>query len=157
MSAEGPGGPQGGAPMDRDVFAAMDQALSLYERLGQTDALGRLCWSMTEHLAWAARWSDAVAVAQRGLAALGDLPNPDRARMLAAIGWILGLSGDYAAASVMLAQGRTLAERLADDQALADVLHLTPSSTWPMPNSPTESRTAYAPPRSLRPTRRCGS
>ena len=107
-----------------EAFAAMDQALTLYERLGQTDALGRLCWAMTEHLAWAARWSDAVAVAQRGLAALGDLPNPDRARMLAAVGWILGLSGDYPAASTMLAQGQRLAEQLADDQALADVLHL---------------------------------
>jgi hypothetical protein len=63
-------------------------------------------------------------VAQRGLAALGDLPNPDRARMLAAIGWILGLSGDYPAASAMLAHGRTLAEQLTDDQALAEVLHL---------------------------------
>jgi tetratricopeptide (TPR) repeat protein len=107
-----------------EALAAMDQALTLYAGLGQTDALGRLCWTMTEQLAWAARWSDAVAVAQRGLAALGDLPNPDRARMLAAIGWILGLSGNYPAASAMLAQGRALAEQLADDQALADVLHL---------------------------------
>lgn len=107
-----------------EALAAMDQALLLYERLGQTDALGRLCWTMTEQLAWAARWSDAVAVAQRGLAALGDLPNPDRARMLAAVGWILGLSGNYPAASAMLVRGRTLAEQLADDQALADVLHL---------------------------------
>ena len=107
-----------------EALGVMDQALTLYERLGQTDVLGRLCWTMTEHLAWAARWSDAVAVAQRGLAALGDLPNPDRARMLAAIGWTLGLSGNYPAASAMLAQGRTLAEQLADDQALADVLHI---------------------------------
>jgi class 3 adenylate cyclase/tetratricopeptide (TPR) repeat protein len=107
-----------------EALAAMDQAVTLYERLGQTDALGRLCWAMTEQLAWAARWSDAVAVARRGLAALGDLPNPDRARMLAAIGWILGLSGDYPAANAMLAQGRTLAKELADDQALAEVLHL---------------------------------
>jgi class 3 adenylate cyclase/tetratricopeptide (TPR) repeat protein len=107
-----------------EALEAMNQALTLYERLGQTDALGRLCWTMTENLAWAARWSDAVAAAQRGLAALGDLPNPDRARMQAAIGWILGLSGNYPAASAMLAQGRTLAEQLADDQALADVLHI---------------------------------
>jgi tetratricopeptide (TPR) repeat protein len=109
-----------------EALAAMDQALALYERLGQTDALGRLCWAMTEQLAWAARWSEAVALARRGLAALGDLPNPDRARMLAAIGWILGLSGDYPAANAMLAQGRALVEQLADDQdqALAEVLHL---------------------------------
>jgi predicted ATPase len=48
-----------------EALAAMDQALTVYERLGQTDALGRLYWTMTEHLAWAARWSDGADQADR--------------------------------------------------------------------------------------------
>jgi class 3 adenylate cyclase/tetratricopeptide (TPR) repeat protein len=107
-----------------EALTAMGKALELFEALGRTDALGRLCWTMTEQLAWAARWKDAAAFAKRGLDALGDLPNPDRARLLGVLGWVLGLSGDYARASALLAQGRELAERLGDDRALADVLHI---------------------------------
>jgi tetratricopeptide (TPR) repeat protein len=107
-----------------EALKVMDEALRLYEALGRTDALGRLCGVMSYQLGWAAKWEEAVAVASRGLAALGDLPNPDRARLLAAAAWVSGLAGDYAGATGMFAAARELASQLGDEAALADVLQL---------------------------------
>jgi hypothetical protein len=107
-----------------EALKVMDEALRLYEALGRTDAIGRLCGVMSYQLGWAAKWEEAVGVATRGLAALGDLPNPDRARLLAAAAWVSGLAGDYAGATGMFAAARDLATRLGDETALADVLQL---------------------------------
>jgi tetratricopeptide (TPR) repeat protein len=107
-----------------EALKVMDEALRLYEDLGRTDALGRLCGVMSYQLGWAAKWEEAVAVASRGLAALGDLPNPDRARLLAAAAWVSGLAGDYTGATGMFAAARNLADQLGDETALADVLQL---------------------------------
>jgi len=107
-----------------EALKVMDEALRLYEALGRTEALGRLCGVMSYQLGWAAKWEEAVAVASRGLAALGDLPNPDRARLLAAAAWVSGLAGDYAGATGMFAAARELAGQLGDEAALADVLQL---------------------------------
>ena len=79
---------------------------------------------MSYQLGWAARWEEAVGVASRGLAVLGELPNPDRARLLAAAAWVSGLAGDYAGATGMFAAARELATQLGDQAALADVLQL---------------------------------
>ena len=107
-----------------EALKVMDEALRLYEALGRTDALGRLCGVMSYQLGWAAKWEEAVGVATRGLAVLGDLPNPDRARLLAAAAWVSGLAGDYAGATGMFAAARDLATQLGDEVALADVLQL---------------------------------
>jgi class 3 adenylate cyclase/tetratricopeptide (TPR) repeat protein len=107
-----------------EALKVMDEALELYEFLGRTDAVGRLCGAMSYQLGWAARWEEAVGIATRGLRVLGDQRNPDRARLLAAAAWVIGLAGDYATATGMFAQARALAGELADDLALADVLSL---------------------------------
>ena len=107
-----------------DTMQAMDQAVELYKALGRTDALGRLYGVMAYQLGWSARWQESFTVAQRGLAALGDLPSGDRARLMAAAAWVIGLSGEYATAAGMIGAARALAESLHDDRALADVLHL---------------------------------
>ncbi|HXP14417.1 MAG TPA: AAA family ATPase, partial [Actinomycetes bacterium] len=107
-----------------EALKVMDEALRLYEALGRTDAIGRLCGVMSYQLGWAAKWEEAVGVATRGLAVLGDLPNPDRARLLAAAAWVSGLAGDYAGATGMFAAARELATQLGDQAALADVLQL---------------------------------
>jgi class 3 adenylate cyclase len=107
-----------------EALKVMDEALRLYEALGRTDALGRLCGVMSYQLGWAAKWEEAVSVATRGLAALGDLPNPDRARLLAAAAWVSGLAGDYPGATGRFAAARALATQLGDEAALADVLQL---------------------------------
>jgi tetratricopeptide (TPR) repeat protein len=144
-----------------EALKVMDEALRLYESLGRADALGRLCGAMSYQLGWAAKWEEAVAVAvavaSRGLAALGGLPNPDRARRLAAAAWVSGLAGDYAGATGMFAGARELATQLGDEAALADVLSSRPSTTWPGPSWPTGCRPPCGRPRSARPPATCGT
>jgi class 3 adenylate cyclase/tetratricopeptide (TPR) repeat protein len=107
-----------------DGVQAMDEALDLYAGLGRTDAVGRLSWAMVYHLTWTAQVMQAVQTAQRALAALGDVASADRARLVSAVGWALSLGGDHETATAMFAEGRALAERLGDERALADILHL---------------------------------
>ena len=107
-----------------DALGTMNRALDLYEALGHTAALGRLAWAMVYQLSWAARFQEAGEVAQRALAALGDAPTPDRARIASAAAWVVGLSGDHATSTAMFEQARALAEHIGDERALADILHM---------------------------------
>ena len=107
-----------------DAVRTMDGALDLYQELGWTDALGRLSWATVYQLTWTARVPEAVQVAQRALAAMGDIASADRARLVSAIGWALSLSGDYETATAMFEQGRAMAEQTGNERALADILHL---------------------------------
>jgi class 3 adenylate cyclase/tetratricopeptide (TPR) repeat protein len=107
-----------------DGLRTMNDALDLYQELGRSDAVGRLAWSMVYQLTWTARVTEAVQIAQRALAVLGDVATADRARLLSSIGWALSLGGDYEEPTAVFAQGRALAERVADERALADILHL---------------------------------
>src|SRR5436853_4669833 len=86
-----------------DALHTMDEALTAYEQLGRMEDYGRLCWAMVYQLAWAARWEEAVTLAQRGLAGLGEALNPDRARLLAAAAWVIGGTGDYETSAQMFA------------------------------------------------------
>ena len=107
-----------------DALRSMHEAMDLYEGLGRTDAIGRVGWTMVYHLAWAARFQEAVGVAQRALAALGEAPSPDRARIASAAAWVMGLAGDHAGSTATFAQARELVETIGDERALADILHL---------------------------------
>jgi class 3 adenylate cyclase/tetratricopeptide (TPR) repeat protein len=107
-----------------DALGTMNDALDMYQRLGESDAVGRLAWWMVYQLAWAARFQDAVTVAQRGLGLLGDVVNPDRARLLSVTGWVVGLSGDHASAVGLFAAARSLADQLEDPRVRADVRHM---------------------------------
>ena len=107
-----------------NALETMDGSLELYDQLGRREDIGRLCWSVGYQLVWAARFEEAVGIAQRGLQALGDLPNPDRARLLSVMGWVVGLVGDHTTATTMFDGARQLAEQLQDQRALADVLHM---------------------------------
>jgi tetratricopeptide (TPR) repeat protein len=75
-------------------------------------------------LTWTARVVEAVEAGQRALAALGDIASADRARLLSAMGWAVSLGGDHAKAKQMFDQARALADRVGDERALADVLHM---------------------------------
>ena len=107
-----------------DALRTMNSALDLYEALGQTESLARLAWAMVYQLSWAARFQEAVEVAQRTLAAIGDAPNPDRGRIASAAAWAVGLSGDHTTSTAMFEQARALAEHIGDEGALADILHM---------------------------------
>jgi class 3 adenylate cyclase/tetratricopeptide (TPR) repeat protein len=107
-----------------DALRTMNDALDRYEALGQTAAIGRLGWAMVYQLVWNARFVEGVQVGRRTLAALGNTVSADKARLLSALAFAISLSGDYAAATATFDQARALAEQVANDRALADVLHM---------------------------------
>jgi class 3 adenylate cyclase/tetratricopeptide (TPR) repeat protein len=107
-----------------EALVTMNEALDLYNAAGRTEAVGHLAWTMVYQLSWAARFVEGVGVAQRALGALGDIPNPDRARLLSAAGWAVSLGGDHATATGMFDAARAVAEQVGNERALADVLHM---------------------------------
>ncbi|HEX6758661.1 MAG TPA: AAA family ATPase [Propionibacteriaceae bacterium] len=107
-----------------DALHTMNEALDRYEALGHVEAIGRLGWAMVYQLVWTARLVEGVQVGQRTLAALGDTVSADKARLLSALGWVIGISGDYATATATFDQARALAEQVGNERALADVLHM---------------------------------
>jgi class 3 adenylate cyclase/tetratricopeptide (TPR) repeat protein len=107
-----------------DSLSTMDEALDLYQELGSTDGIGRLAWAMVYQLTWSVRVPEAVQIAQRALAALGDVATADRARLISSVGWALSIGGDYERATASFRAGRALAEQVGDARAIADVLHL---------------------------------
>jgi class 3 adenylate cyclase/tetratricopeptide (TPR) repeat protein len=110
-----------------DALTTMNEALDLYQALGRTDALGRLSWAMVSQLTWTARVPEAVQAARRALGALGDIASADRARLLSAMAWAVGLGNDHATAKQMFDQARALADQVGDERALADVLQMETS------------------------------
>jgi tetratricopeptide (TPR) repeat protein len=110
-----------------DALSTMNEALDLYQALGRTDALGRLSWAMVSQLTWTARVPEAVQAARRALAGLGDIASADRARLLSAMAWAVGLGNDHATAKQMFDQARALADQVGDERALADVLQMETS------------------------------
>jgi class 3 adenylate cyclase/tetratricopeptide (TPR) repeat protein len=107
-----------------DALGTMNDALDRYEALGQIEAIGRLGWAMVYQLTWTGRLTEAVAVGQRALAALGDTTSADKARLLSALARAISLRGDYATATATFDQARALAEQVGNERALADVLHM---------------------------------
>jgi class 3 adenylate cyclase/tetratricopeptide (TPR) repeat protein len=107
-----------------DSLRTMNEALDLYQELGSTDGIGRLAWAMVYQLTWSIRVPEAVQIAQRALAALGDVATADRARLICSMGWALSIAGDYERATPSFREGRALAEQVGDERAIADVLHL---------------------------------
>ena len=118
-----------------DAMSTMNEALDLYQALGRTDALGRLSWAMVSQLTWTARVPEAVQAAQRALGALGDIASADKARLLSAMAWAIGLGNDHATAKQMFDQARALADQVGDERALADVLHMETATISDTPNT----------------------
>jgi class 3 adenylate cyclase/tetratricopeptide (TPR) repeat protein len=108
----------------QDALGTMNDALDRYQAFGQVEAIGRLGWAMVYQLVWTARLVEGVQVGRRTLAALGNTVSADRARLLSALAFAVSFSGDYAAATATFNQARALAERVRDERAMADVLHM---------------------------------
>jgi class 3 adenylate cyclase/tetratricopeptide (TPR) repeat protein len=106
------------------ALGTMNDALDRYEALEDVGAIGRLGWTMVYQLLWTGRLVEGVQVGRQTVAALGDTVSADKARLLSALAWALSFSGDYAAATATFDQARALAERVGNERALADVLHV---------------------------------
>lgn len=103
-------------------LAAWRDALALYEAAGDLESVGAVAPEIALQLAWAVRWPDALEVAMRGLAAIGDARTYDRARLHGIAGVVLGWAGDYDGAVAMIDQAEELAEELHDELLAGEFL-----------------------------------
>ena len=102
--------------------AAWNEAIDVYEELGDREVVGKLCVEQALQLAWAFRYEEALLVAGRGLFAVGEEPSLDRLTLLSLSGVTLGLSGNYAAADEMTGEALQMARELGDKASLGFAL-----------------------------------
>jgi tetratricopeptide (TPR) repeat protein len=108
----------------QEGFECLEEALTTYERLGDVEAVGRLCRLLTMHYGWSVRFPEAYQTAERGLAALGDRVNVDRCYFLATRGGVLSVMGDHESGKALIDEAVSMAEQLGDEQAKASVAWL---------------------------------
>jgi class 3 adenylate cyclase/tetratricopeptide (TPR) repeat protein len=104
-----------------EAVQSWDEALTLLESLGEAEAAGALCWDFTRQLTWAYRFPEMAAVAERGLAVLGDRMSPHRARLLVMRGLSLGLGRQPGPAFAHVDEAMRLAEKEGDPAVAGDV------------------------------------
>jgi tetratricopeptide (TPR) repeat protein len=99
---------------NEDALPDWDEALRLYEGLGESEQTARLCFEASLDLWWLNRDAEALSRAERGLAALGGRETPQRAEML---GWT-GVAGawvsPYEHGAEMIDEALDLAEGFGD-------------------------------------------
>ncbi|HUE97222.1 MAG TPA: AAA family ATPase, partial [Longimicrobiaceae bacterium] len=101
--------------------AAIDwhDALPVLESAGKTDLVTRICHDLSYHLSWQNRFTEAAAIAERGLASTSDEASVGRCRVLAALGHASSNSGDFERADLLLGEAVAMAETLGDERLLS--------------------------------------
>jgi class 3 adenylate cyclase/tetratricopeptide (TPR) repeat protein len=105
-----------------EATARWEQAMTAYERLDDSEAVGRVSWEAANQSSWAGRWERAVEMAGRGLTALEGRTSAERGRLLGIAGIAFSSSGYEEAGAQMIEEAMTLADQLHDQRLLADVL-----------------------------------
>ena len=105
-----------------DARDAWDEALPIYEELGATEQVARLCLDTAHAWTLEGEYEKSVDVCRRGLAAVPDGASPERCRLEAAIGFCLGNIGEHDAAHARLERAMIMAESLDDRLLLGEVL-----------------------------------
>ncbi|MGD8330736.1 MAG: AAA family ATPase, partial [Acidobacteriota bacterium] len=103
------------------VAADFEASLEISESIGDTERVARICHELGDIDFYANRVEEAVALAERGLAALADDPSVERCRLLADLGCYLSLLGDFDRGDPMLGEAETMADALSDPQLRAAV------------------------------------
>ncbi|MEE8386213.1 MAG: tetratricopeptide repeat protein, partial [Dehalococcoidia bacterium] len=105
-----------------EALTGWQEALSIYEEMGDTAAVGRVSREMGWQLGWANRHVEALEVELRGLSILGEEVSADRCALMAQAGVSLSMGGDHAGGDPMVVKALALAEELGDLRLLSDVL-----------------------------------
>ncbi len=104
-----------------EATEAWDRALSILEARGDDEAIVGVSYDLCQQLAWAYRFPEMAAVAERARAAIGDRDSPERPRIMGMVGVALALTGQPESADEHAAEARRLADASSDPQVLADV------------------------------------
>ena len=102
-----------------ETLADWSEAVRLLEAQGPSARaqVGALCVELATTVDVIGRLDEAVAFARRGLAVVGTAPTPERSRLLAALGYALGLHGEHVEAEECLTEAAAIADGL-DDPSL---------------------------------------
>ena len=104
-------------------------ALSIYDDLGDDEAVSKLCSELAGALTWLARGREAVGFTRRALQVTGPAASAHRCRALSDCGVALGnaaeCSADLMAGDEMVSQSVAMAEALGDPRALNSALHVS--------------------------------
>jgi class 3 adenylate cyclase/tetratricopeptide (TPR) repeat protein len=113
-----------------EAHAAWSEAIDIFQDLGLVAEVGELCDEQAFSFAWAQRWEEALLVAGRGLAVLGEKPTAPRVRLLGLSGVTLSVAGNYGAGAEMTGEALSLAEQLDDPAASAYSLGVRAIHHW---------------------------
>lgn len=106
----------------KEQIATWDEALLALEELGDREALPRLGYWFAYQLSLASRYDDMVRVLERGLRAIGETPCPDRAGLMAMLGFGLCSTGRFGESRTHIDEAMRFAEPLGDVNLLSEVL-----------------------------------
>jgi DNA-binding SARP family transcriptional activator len=97
-------------------------SVEAYEKLGDADAVGRVCLPACYSLMFLGDWEEALAFGERALGGLGQQPTVTRGRLLGMTAVPLAYTGRYRAANDRIEEELDLAARLDDEALLAEGL-----------------------------------
>jgi len=92
--------------------------------------VARTAWDLVWILLWQDRGADALAVAEQAERVVPDEATRERARVLAIVGACCGWLGDYATFLQRSTEAHVIAQRLADQHPLGQVLALQTNMYW---------------------------
>jgi len=104
------------------VVANLREALDIYIKLGDREAVVRTFNELTDALFFAGRILEATETAERGLAYLQTDVSADRARLFAALGQAHAVAGSYEPAQEALREALNIASQLSDSKLVARAL-----------------------------------
>lgn len=102
-------------------IASWRESLAFYESVGAGEEVARLTTEIGTQLAWAARWSEAIEMVGRGLAASGEVGS-GRVHLLGLAGIALAWIGHEDHAAGMIEEALSLAREMGDDRCLGEAL-----------------------------------
>lgn len=97
-------------------------AIPLFEGLRDADALARTCKEMAIMAQWQYRWEEAIGLAERGLALIGEKPTQQRAHLLCHLGLSHSGAGRFEKGDRILTEAEAAARHLQDSECLGAVL-----------------------------------
>lgn len=94
------------------------EAIPLFEELGDAESLTHTCKGMAIVALWQARWDEATALGERGLALLGPEPSAERVHMLCISGLGHSEAGRFDEGESILDEADSVARRLGEPELL---------------------------------------
>jgi DNA-binding winged helix-turn-helix (wHTH) protein/tetratricopeptide (TPR) repeat protein len=105
-----------------EAFRDWYEAIPLLEELGDVPSLSRACKDLAIMAQWHNNWDEAIAVAERGLALVGQAPTSERANLLCHSGLAQGGARRFDQAERILAEAEAIAREIPDAELLGAVL-----------------------------------